>query len=502
MYKHNSADTSHYFRVALTCYTCATAQTQPRPACAPAVMMTEELTDFTSPKDGEETSPAVKSEAMSPAEQPIFAALGGDTSSSVAAGNKPGGGAKAPALTAVMATTSDNESGIFSGESETCVEHESELDWFCGTELKLICSHCAIVGSCHGHSVTPLADRVTAVRNHLVDVCEKMQLQALRMERFIERTLTAKEQKLQVAASMARERVVARVSAAREALEEEEQRLLEEVQREEERVEQCLLTQRAHWGQAMVSLSQTRSRLVHTLTHSPDAQLATGIQEIAERVEEAEGVGQPCDTEQLNMRPGCSDSQLLRGMWATAMLHRPKAHGLPSLKFDERTANPLLLLSDDRCTLTFLHKKPPQPPPYDPARFDCWPNALGSLSLSSGTHSWVVDVGHSAAFKVGVCYVGLQRKGSGDMARLGHNDQSWVLSHYDGEYSFWHAGEKVLLRLATRPQRVGVLLDWLSHTLLFYEPESAAVLHCVTPNFSAPLLPAFAVTDQSITILH
>ncbi|XP_019733161.1 B box and SPRY domain-containing protein isoform X2 [Hippocampus comes] len=469
MYKHNSADTSHYFRVALTCYTCATAQTQPRPACAPAVMMTEELTDFTSPKDGEETSPAVKSEAMSPAEQPIFAALGGDTSSSVAAGNKPGGGAKAPALTAVMATTSDNESGIFSGESETCVEHESELDWFCGTELKLICSHCAIVGSCHGHSVTPLADRVTAVR---------------------------------VAASMARERVVARVSAAREALEEEEQRLLEEVQREEERVEQCLLTQRAHWGQAMVSLSQTRSRLVHTLTHSPDAQLATGIQEIAERVEEAEGVGQPCDTEQLNMRPGCSDSQLLRGMWATAMLHRPKAHGLPSLKFDERTANPLLLLSDDRCTLTFLHKKPPQPPPYDPARFDCWPNALGSLSLSSGTHSWVVDVGHSAAFKVGVCYVGLQRKGSGDMARLGHNDQSWVLSHYDGEYSFWHAGEKVLLRLATRPQRVGVLLDWLSHTLLFYEPESAAVLHCVTPNFSAPLLPAFAVTDQSITILH
>lgn len=76
---------------------------------------------------------------------------------------------------------------------------------------------------------------------------------------------------------MARERVVARVSAAREALEEEEQRLLEEVQREEERVEQCLLTQRAHWGEAMVSLSQTRSRLVHTLTHSSDAQLVVRV---------------------------------------------------------------------------------------------------------------------------------------------------------------------------------------------------------------------------------
>lgn len=66
---------------------------------------------------------------------------------------------------------------------------------------------------------------------------------------------------------------MAQISAAREALEEEEQRLLEEVQREEERVEQCLLTQRAHWSQALESLSQTRSSLVHTLTHTPDAQL-------------------------------------------------------------------------------------------------------------------------------------------------------------------------------------------------------------------------------------
>lgn len=77
----------------------------------------------------------------------------------------------------------------------------------------------------------------------------------------------------QAAANTAREQVLAQVSAAREALEEEEQRLLEEVQREEERVEQCLLTQRAHWNQALTSLAQTRSHLVHTLTHMPDAQL-------------------------------------------------------------------------------------------------------------------------------------------------------------------------------------------------------------------------------------
>lgn len=58
----------------------------------------------------------------------------------------------------------DTESGIFSGEGDLCVEHEAELDWFCGTEQKVVCSRCTVVGSCQGHTVTPLADRVTAVR--------------------------------------------------------------------------------------------------------------------------------------------------------------------------------------------------------------------------------------------------------------------------------------------------------------------------------------------------
>ncbi|XP_023275442.1 B box and SPRY domain-containing protein-like [Seriola lalandi dorsalis] len=450
----------------------------------------------TSSEQGE----TLKSKGMD-CEQPIFSVLSGGVKMEVGGescdGGGGGGGAASPA-----ATISDTESGIFSGECELCVEHESELDWFCATEQKLICSHCAIVGSCHGHTVTPLATRVTTVRNQLVDVCEKMQLKALRLERFIDQTLTTKEQKLQAAASRARETVLAQVSAAREALEEEEQRLLEEVHREEERVEQCLLTQRAHWSQALASLSQTRSRLVHTLTHTPDAQLVTSVQDIAERVEEAEGVGEPCDTEQLNLNPGCSDSKLLRGLWATAVLLGPNAYGSPYLKFDERTLSPLLSLSDDFCTLTFLYKKVRKSPPYDPARFDCWPNALGSLSMSSGTHSWVVDVGQSGAFKVGVCYASLERKGSGNEARLGYNTQSWVLSHYDRDYSFVHAGKKVPLQVVRTPKKIGLLLDWPSQTLLFYEPDSGAVLYSVTQHFSAPLLPACAVTDRSITILH
>lgn len=180
----------------------------------------------------------------------------------------------------------------------------------------------------------------------------------------------------------------------------------------------------------------------------------------------------------------------------------PTAYGSPHLKFDERTVSPLLSLSDDFRTVTFLHKRPRQVLCYDPARFDSYPNVLGSLSMSSGTHSWVVDVGQSAAFKVGICYASLERKGSGSEPRLGDNSQSWVLSHYDGDYSFFHAGKKVPLQVVKRPQRIGLLLDWPTQTLLFYEADSSAVLYTLNHPFSAPLLLACAVSDCSVTILH
>uniref|UniRef100_A0AAY4CEP5 B30.2/SPRY domain-containing protein n=1 Tax=Denticeps clupeoides TaxID=299321 RepID=A0AAY4CEP5_9TELE len=396
-----------------------------------------------------------------------FAAAGGDTDSRL--------GRSAPA------------GSTWSGPERPagrCGVHGRDLDRFCGSEGKLVCSQCVAAGDCRGHSVTQLDNKATAVRNQLVDVCEKIQLQTLRIERFISQTLVAREKALQ--ASSARERVVAQVNAIREALEEEEQRLLEAVQREEERVEQCLLTQRAHWNQALATLTQKRSSL-------------TSIQEISDRVEEAEGVGEPCDTEQLTMSSDCSDSRLMQGLWASAIL---LAYGPANLRFDERTVSPMLSLSANERTITFLPKRSRRAPPPDPARFDSWPNALCSLAISSGTHSWVLDVGQSAAFKVGVCFASMERKGMGNSARLGYNDQSWVLSHYEGEYSFCHAGNNVALPLARRPSRVGFLLDWSAHTLLFFDPDSNCVLHVLRHTFQAPLYPACALADRCITLLQ
>lgn len=89
-------------------------------------------------------------------EGPVLSPLGGDVK-------------RQQQVSEAATTTTDTESGIFSGEGDLCVEHEAELDWFCGTEQKVVCSHCTVVGTCQGHTVTPLADRVTAVRVSLLN---------------------------------------------------------------------------------------------------------------------------------------------------------------------------------------------------------------------------------------------------------------------------------------------------------------------------------------------
>nr|XP_015222337.1 PREDICTED: B box and SPRY domain-containing protein isoform X1 [Lepisosteus oculatus] len=347
-----------------------------------------------------------------------------------------------------------------------------------------------------------LAQRAGAVRNQLVDTCEKLQLKALRIERFVNNVLPPHELDLQGGASRARDAVLRRLAAVREACDEEEQRLLEAVQREEERVQHSLLTQRAHWAQALGSLSAVRAQLVRLLTETEDRQLLDCSQEISDRVEVAEGVGEPQDSEHLTFNPRSSQSPLLLNLWANAVLLCRSGQCDPEpLSFDERTVSPLLSLSDDGRTLTFLPRRARQPQQYSPLRFDRWPNALCGRSFSSGTHRWLLEVGRSAAFKVGVSYGSLERKGPGNGARLGYNAHSWVLSHFDGEFCFLHAGRAEPLPLLRRPRRLCVLLDWGGGALVFLEPDSGAVLHAHHQVFTAALHPACAVANESISLL-
>ncbi|XP_060107380.1 B box and SPRY domain-containing protein isoform X1 [Heteronotia binoei] len=378
-----------------------------------------------------------------------------------------------------------------------CPQHTLELDWFCSTERRLVCAQCPSQGGCRGHCVRPLAEEAVERRNKIVDQCETLQLQSAVTTKYVTEVLPEKKQHVVSAASSAREVLIRRLNLVRNVCETEEQRLLEMVHTEEERAHQNILTQQVHWTESLQKLDTLRTYLVTMITATDDRSLVQAEEEIYERMEEAEGILKPQESEKLNFNPQCIQSPLMSRLWAAAVL----CWNSDEIHIDEKTVSPLLTLSEDKKTLTFSPKKV-KSDPDGPERFDHWPNALAEESFHKGIHAWRVTVASSGAYKLGISYKSLQRKGTGPEARLGYNSFSWVFSRYDKEFRFSHDNCHQTVDLLKCPIEIGVLVDLDVGELLFYDPESCVVLHAHHENFTAPIFPALAVADQSISLMQ
>ncbi|XP_069097379.1 B box and SPRY domain-containing protein [Pleurodeles waltl] len=374
-----------------------------------------------------------------------------------------------------------------------CPEHGLPQSHWCQEESRAVCLQCP----CQDHHTRDLEESATKIRNKIVDHCETLQLKTAGIEKYVAEVLPGKNQSVACTASCAREQIIQRLMFVRNVCENEEQRLLEEVHAEEERAQQGILTQRAYWEQSAQKLATLRTYLVDVLTKMDDRSLMLSQAEIFERTEEAEGILEPKESEKLNFNQRCVQSPLLNGLWASAVLCCTT--GVEDILIDEKTISHLLSISEDKKILTFLHKKPKK---YEDCleRFNYWPNAFASKSFQAGLHAWRISVEKSVAYKVGIAYGSLQRKGSGNDSRLGYNPVSWVFSRYDKDFRFSHDSQHQAVELLKCPKQIGVLVDWDGGELLFYDPDSCVVLHSHHANFTSPVFPVFAVADDCIKI--
>ncbi|XP_078498313.1 B box and SPRY domain-containing protein [Lissotriton helveticus] len=378
-------------------------------------------------------------------------------------------------------------------QEASCPEHGLPQSRWCQEESRPVCQQCP----CQDHHTRDLEESASEIRNKIVDHCETLQLKTAGIEKYVAEVLPEKNQSVACAASCAREQIIQRLMFVRNVCENEEQRLLEEVHAEEERAQQGILTQRAYWEQSAQKLATLRTYLVDVLTKMDDHSLMLSQTEIFERTEAAEGILEPKESEKLNFNQRCVQSPLLNGLWASAVLCCTT--GVEDILIDEKTISPLLSISEDKKILTFVHKKPKK---YEDCleRFNYWPNAFATKSFQAGLHAWRISVEKSVAYKLGIAYSSLQRKGSGNDSRLGYNPSSWVFSRYDKDFRFSHDSQHQAVELLKCPKQIGVLVDWDGGEVLFYDPDSCVVLHSHRAKFKSPVFPVFAVADDCIRI--
>ncbi|XP_078023705.1 E3 ubiquitin-protein ligase TRIM21-like [Epinephelus lanceolatus] len=152
---------------------------------------------------------------------------------------------------------------------------------------------------------------------------------------------------------------------------------------------------------------------------------------------------------------------------------------------DPDTAHPKLILSGDgkQVKLGDVWKNVPD----NPERFDFHGNVLAKQSFSSGRFYYEVQVKGKTEWNLGVARESINRKG-----RIPANPQNgfWLLSLRNENEYYARAGPDIRLPLESRPEKVGVFVDYEEGLVSFYDVDAAALIYSFTGcSFTEKLYP-------------
>ena len=155
--------------------------------------------------------------------------------------------------------------------------------------------------------------------------------------------------------------------------------------------------------------------------------------------------------------------------------------------FDPATAYPKLILSDDRKQVRCCHSK--WNLTDDPKRFTDSPvYVLGKQRMSSGKFYFEIQVKGKTEWTLGVAKESISRKAG---VTLCPQNGYWTIRlRNKAEYRAL-SGPPVRLSLRSRPESVGVFVDYEEGVVLFYDADAAALIYSFTGCFFTERLHPF-----------
>ncbi|CAK6978502.1 E3 ubiquitin-protein ligase TRIM39-like [Scomber scombrus] len=179
-------------------------------------------------------------------------------------------------------------------------------------------------------------------------------------------------------------------------------------------------------------------------------------------------------------------SEEMKKLCADAELKRVQQFAV-DVTLDPDTAHAALILSDDGKQVTCGDVK--KNLPDNPERFSASPCVLGKQSFSSGRFYYEVQVNGKTKWDLGVVRQSINRKGH---IRVSPSTGLWLIWLKKGN-EYRALGEpRVFLSLKSKPQKVGVFVDYEEGLVSFYDVDSATLIYSFTGfKFTEKLYPFF-----------
>ncbi|XP_038587824.1 E3 ubiquitin-protein ligase TRIM39-like [Micropterus salmoides] len=374
-------------------------------------------------------------------------------------------------------------------EDRMCTKHDKPLELFCKTDQTCVCMLCTVLDH-KMHDVVPMKEGYEGKKAELgkteAEIQQMIQQRGLKIEEIKQSVgLSEKE------AGREKAEGVQIFTSLKESVERGLKELIdtiEEKQRTAEKQAEGFITE---LEQEISELMKRRTE-VEQLSRSEDhLHLLQSVQSL--------NIHHPPtkDWTEVSVCPPSYEGTVVR---AAAQLEEKLSKEIKKLleltrvqrfavdvTLDPDTAHPKLILSVDGKQV--YHGDVWKVLPDNPERFSVKTYVLTKQSFSSGRFYFEVQVKDKTGWKLGVARESIKRKKD---IKLSHQRGYWSLWLKNGNEYRALAGPSVLLSLKSRPQKVGVYVDYEEGLVSFYDADAAALIYSFTGcHFTKKLFPFF-----------
>ncbi|XP_028440126.1 E3 ubiquitin-protein ligase TRIM39-like [Perca flavescens] len=372
-------------------------------------------------------------------------------------------------------------------EGRMCTKHDKLLELFCKTDLMCVCMLCTI--SDHKtHDVVPLKEEYEVKKAELgakiQQMIQKRRLKIQEIKHSVE--LSDKDADREIAGGVqaftalkecverSQAELINTIKEKQRKTEKQAERLIKELEQDiselkkrSTEVEQLSQSEdHLHFFQGFMSLNASPPTKNWTETIIRPPHEGTVVRAVNQMVE----------TLRKQMKKLLAEAEL-----------KMVQQSAVDVTLDPDTAHPNLILSDDGKQVQ--HGDVKNNLPDNPERFDTCSNVLAKQSFSSGRFYYEVQVKGKTDWFLGVAKESINRKGRiTPSPQIGY----WLICLRNANEYKSCADHVISLSLKSRPEKVGVFVDYEEGLVSFYDADAAALIYSFTGcSFTEKLYPLF-----------